>query len=236
MAIESFNIIKKIAKRIARSDGNNIVTLFDNVNPTTNIPSSSIISVNGFLKNLKGYSKINSLQEAKLPDIRLEDSEPERRMKALDIEWNSQRKQLDLLVSADGSDWIEIGSISLIKQQGYPYRMHSLLDFFTDGLADEFGTNGKAGCRITDVGYGFLTSNDVVTIHGSYLQEIIYQTEVKPININLTCNCSSGTTTGGTTTGGTTTGGTTQLLLLLQKFWILEIIALSTFLIEEKKI
>lgn len=188
MAIEAINIVKKIAKRITASDGGNIIVLFDNINPINDIPPDSIISVNGFLKNLKGYSKITSLQEAQLPDIKLEDSEPERRMKTLDIEWKSERKQLDLLVSADGQTWIEIGSISLIRQQGYPYRMYSLLDFFTDGLADEFGDNGKAGCRIVDVGYGLLESNDVITIHGSYLQEIIFKTETQPINIHLYCN------------------------------------------------
>lgn len=208
MAIDSINVVKKIARKITSADRDNIIVLFDNVNPVPSIPSNDIISINGFLKNLKGFSRIASLQEAQLPDIRLEDSEPERRIKALDIEWQSPRKQLDMLVSADGQNWIEIGSISLIRQQGYPYRMYSLLDFFTDGLADEFGDNGKAGCRIIDVGYGLLEENDVVTIHGSYLQEIVFKTQAQPININLACN---GNNTGGgdnnTGEGDNNTGG-----------------------------
>ncbi|OKH47293.1 hypothetical protein NIES2101_23940 [Calothrix sp. HK-06] len=200
MPIESINIAKKIARRITESDGDSIVVLFDNILPTLDIPSSSVISVNGFLKNLKGYSKITSTQAAPLPDISIEDSEPERRVKALDVEWNSQRKHLELLVSADGSSWVEVGAISLIKQQGYPYRMHSLLDFFTDGLADEFGSNGKVACRIVDVGYGLLSGNDVFTVHGSFLQEIVYKTETQPINISLTCN-------GSTNNGGGNSNG-----------------------------
>lgn len=207
MAIESINIIKKIAKRITSINGSDVVVLFDNVNPVFDIPSNTIISVNGFLKNLKGYSKIVSLQEAQLPDIRIDDSEPERRIKTLDVEWKSQRKQLDLLVSADGQEWIEVGSVSLIKQQGYPYRMYSLLDFFTDGLADEYGTNGKAGCRIVDVGYGLLTGSDLVTIHGSYLQEIIVKKDNLPTNIYLTCSGTGNNNDGGGDNSGGDNGG-----------------------------
>ncbi len=174
MTIKSINVVKKIAQRITSANENNLVVLFNNINPVSSIPSDSIISVNGFLKNLKAYSRITSTLEVPLPNIQITDSDQERLFATLDIEWKSQRKHLDLLVSADGNDYIEIGTISLIRQQGYPYRMHSLLDFFTDGLADEFGDNGKVAVKISDVGYGLLSGDDTVTIHGSYLQEIVY--------------------------------------------------------------
>jgi hypothetical protein len=159
-----------IAQKIDTSNQNSRIILFDNIPPSS---FSNVISANGFLKNLKAYSNITSLAEAGLPNILLEDTDQDRLIKAMNIEWGSERIQLDLEASADGINFIKVGAISLIHQMGYPYRNYSLLDFFTDGLAGEVGTNGKIACFVKDAGYGKLTANDELTIYGSVTQEIV---------------------------------------------------------------
>ncbi|PAX52013.1 hypothetical protein [Brunnivagina elsteri] len=170
--METIAVNKTIAIQIGASNQGNRIVLFDNSLPS-NIPSEGIISINGFLKNLKAYSKITSLASAPIPAIGLEDTDQERLIKIMDIEWNNPRIQVDLEISNDGSNYITLGSVSLINQAGYPFRNFSLLDFYTDGLAAELGSNGKIACSVKDVGYGKLASVDALTIYGSVTQEIV---------------------------------------------------------------
>lgn len=171
MDITTYNKAATIVKKL-NSATSGIVTLYENTGEQNTIPNTSLISVNAFIKNLKAYSQIASLAAVNLPDIALEDSETQRLYKVLDVEWTSPRKQLDLLIS-DGGDWEIVGSVSLLNPSGYPYRMYNLQDLYTDNLAIELGTNGKLGARIIDAGYGLLTGTDLVTIHGSYVEEIV---------------------------------------------------------------
>jgi hypothetical protein len=94
MTTESISINHTIAKTINSSNQNSRIILFDNVYPAISNP----LSINGFLKNLKGYSNINSLTEAVLPDIQLEDTDQARLIKVMNIEWGSARIQLKLFI------------------------------------------------------------------------------------------------------------------------------------------
>jgi hypothetical protein len=167
--MESYNITKNINKKITEIEGSNVVTVVNN----TVESGLNIVSINTFVDNLKVYAFINSLESVKLPDFKLEDSESEKLYKTLDVEWKSPRKQLDVVISGDGTNWNLIGSVSLLNPSGYPYRMYNLLDFFTDGLGARLGNNFKVGVQVKDVGYGVLTDDDMLTIHGSYVQEYV---------------------------------------------------------------
>jgi hypothetical protein len=183
MSYSSIAVNKSISKKIDTANQNERVILLENSLPSNIV--NSIISVNGFLKSLKAYSNITSLAEATLPDIQLEDTDQARLIKVMNIEWGAARIQLDLEVSANGTDFIKIGSISLLNQMGYPYRNYSLLDFYTDGLAAELGTNGKIACSIKDVGYGKLAATDELTIYGSVTQEIVMLDDEQYVQTNI---------------------------------------------------
>lgn len=164
------------------ADGNNIVTIYQNSDLTIGdelLPGHTIINFNSFVKNLKAFARIASLPEAPLPSFSLEDSQTDKLYKTLDVEWKSARKQLNLYIST-GDDWSQVGSISMLNPYGYPFRIYTLLDLFTDNLALELGENGKIGVQVQDVGYGLLTAQDSVTIHGSYVEEIFASYENKP--------------------------------------------------------
>lgn len=173
--ISTFNKTGTIAKKLTPSSSD-IIPVFENVSPTS---LTDIVSYNFFVKNFKAYAKIRSVQIAPMPILFDEDNETTRIQKILDIEWRTPRKQLDLFIS-DGeinSSWEPVGSVSLLNPSGYPYRSYNLMDIFTTNLAIELGAKGKIGVKVTDVGYGLLQSEDEVTIHGSYVQEISVASE-----------------------------------------------------------
>jgi hypothetical protein len=170
MTISTFNKAKTIVKSLDSVTGQTIIPIFSNT-LSGNYPGQ-IISVNAFVKNLKAHAKIGSLAPVKLPNFTLEDSETDKLYKTLDIEWGSARKQLNLFISDNQTDWYQVGAISLLNPSGYPYRIYNLMDLITDNLAIELGENGRIGVQIQDVGYGALQTGDSVTIHGSYVQEI----------------------------------------------------------------
>ncbi|NEU76956.1 hypothetical protein PI95_031785 [Hassallia byssoidea VB512170] len=170
MVISTFNKAKTIVKSLDSATGQSIIPVFSNT-LVGNYPGQ-IVSVNAFVKNLKAHAKISSLAPVKLPNFQLEDSETDKLYKTLDIEWGSARKQLNLYISDNQTDWYQVGAISLLNPSGYPYRIYNLMDLITDNLAIELGENGRIGVQIQDVGYGALQTGDLVTIHGSYVQEI----------------------------------------------------------------
>lgn len=186
MPISIINRVKTITLPLSTSDGANIVTIYQNndlVSGNELLPTYKIISFNSFIKNLKVYASIKSLPEANLPDFQLADSATQKVQKVLDIEWKSARKQLNVYIASDKSAaWQQVGSLSLLNPSGYAFRIYNLMDMFTDNLALELGENSKIGISVENVGYGILAPNDKVTVHGSYVEEIILQSpDLAPI-------------------------------------------------------
>lgn len=205
MPITNVSKVKSIVVPLTNLTANNIVTVYQSPALAIGsdlIPKHKIIGLNTFIKSLKAYVKINSLDEAKLPDFKLEDSDTDKVYKTLDIEWKSPRKQLNLYISSNLDNWYPIASISLLNPSGYPYRIYNLQDLFTSNLAIELGSNSRIGVQIEDVGYGLLTVNDTVTIHGSCVEEIFVESsDLQPItNVYVTGS------TGGSDSSNVSTG------------------------------
>lgn len=188
MPVTNLSRVKSIVVPITESDGNSIITIYQNTGVTIGnelMEGYKVVSFNCFIKNLKAYAKINSLGAVNLPDLKLEDTETEKLYKVLDTQWKSPRKHLNLFISNNTTDWHPVASISLLNPSGYPYKMYNLMDLFTNNLAIELGDNSRIGIQIEDVGYGVLTGDDRVTIHGSYVEEIFLESSEPPININI---------------------------------------------------
>lgn len=191
MPISNVNRVKTIALQLA-TQSNNIQTIYSNASlpiGTELLPSYKVVSFNSFIKNLKVFASVTSLEEAPLPEFALDDSATAKLTKTLDIEWKSPRKQLNLYIASvpnpDSNQWLQVGSVSLLNPYGYPFRVYNVMDLFTDNLALELGENGVIGMQIQDVGYGLLSNADIVTVHGSYIEEIFLESPDIPININV---------------------------------------------------
>lgn len=188
MPISPINRAKTIAVPLDATSGNQVITVHDNAGLSIGdelFPGYTVVSYNCFVKNLKAFTQIDSLPEINLPDFDIADSETDKLYKTLTVEWQSARKQLNLFVST-GFNWEQVGSTSILNPSGYPFRIYSLLDMFTDNLYFELGENGKIGVQMQDVGYGLLSGNDSVVIHGSYVEEIFLQSQEAPITVNVT--------------------------------------------------
>lgn len=166
--MQTVNIVKTVNLKLTSTNQTGIISIFDN----TLDAFDNVLAKSAFVKNLKAFAKITSLPPVRLPNFKLEDSESEKLYKALDIEFNSPRKQLDIFIGSSG-DWSQIGSVSLLNPSGYPYRMYNLLDFATDGLAAELENGKSIGVQVVNVGNGTLEGSDTVTIHGSVTQEYV---------------------------------------------------------------
>ena len=185
MSVSTFTVVKSIVLPLSASSGDTIVPVYESSPASISnlLPNgSTIISFNSFIKNLKVFASVQSLEESELPDIKLEDSDTDKLRKTLDIEWGSPRKQLNLYIATDSS-WYQVGSVSLLNPYGYPFRIYNILDLFTDNLAFELGENGKVGISVQDVGYGLLTNVDKVTVHGSLIEEVVLSEEEVPDNV-----------------------------------------------------
>lgn len=207
MAISNVNRVKSIVKRIS-SNNADIIPIYQNNGLTLGhefLPGYEIISYNCFIKNLKAYAAIRSLDAVTPPKFELTDSDTDKLYKTLDVEWKSPRKQLKAYISA-GGDWAEVGAVSLLNPYGYPYRIYTLMDLYTDNLALELGDNSKIGIQMQNVGYGLLEEADSVTIHGSYVEEIFLYSKdtlyVSPSGSTSTSNTGGSPTPPANNSGG----------------------------------
>jgi hypothetical protein len=180
--MHSINVVESINLQLT----NGSLDVVDLINNSINIninPRHRIVSRNKLIKNLKAYASIKSLDEITLPDFEITDSETQKLYKTLDIEWGGARKEIGLYIKNTSDDSLfPIGQVSLINPSGYPYRTYNLLDLLTDNLAYELGGNGNLAIGVNDVGYGTLAENDVVSIYGSYVEEIVIDDSVQSIS------------------------------------------------------
>lgn len=176
MNIFTYNNIKSISKEIP-ANTNQIIPIVENIIDDNFVYKNQVISSNLFVKNLQAYARITSLPAIELPDFGLEDSETDKLYKVIDVEWNSPRKQVALYISTEPEVWHPVGSMSLLNPAGYPYRTYNLQDLYTDALAIELGSNAALGLALQDVGHGLLEQNDTFVVHGSFVQELIIDTD-----------------------------------------------------------
>lgn len=191
-----YSIVETIELEINQFNSGQIITIYENTGNQNTMPGTTTLTVNSFVKNLKAFSKISSLPGIRMPNFLLEDSETDKTYKMLDVLWNNPRKQLNLFISKTGSTWKEVGAVSVLNPSGYPYKSYNLQDYYTSNLAIELGRNGKLGVQVQDVGYGGLTGDDKIVIHGSYVEEIVaYESQIllQPTNFTKSVTTVSST-------------------------------------------
>jgi hypothetical protein len=193
MTIITYNKVLTIVKKIDSTSPTGIIPIITN-SLAGMTGGGQVLSANAFIKNLKAFAQIKSLPPINLPNISIEDSDTERLYKVLDTEWQSPRIQLNVYISNNTTDWHLMGGISLLNPSGYPYRIYNLLDLYTDNLAVELGEDGRIGVEIKNVGYGSLGASDLITIHGSYVSEIVVNQDnyIVPITNSTPINKSVG--------------------------------------------
>ncbi|HEY9696754.1 MAG TPA: hypothetical protein V6D10_05795 [Trichocoleus sp.] len=124
----------------------------------------------GFITDLRAKIDIKSVAEAGIPEVDVTSTRAERLTAVRDVEWNSPRKQLDILLKKSDSPLIHICAISLLNR--YPYYQVPLLSFLTDNGVFSIGNDTILYAKVTDVGYGGLFNPDEITIYGAVKEEV----------------------------------------------------------------
>ena len=170
-----------VTKKLRPQDGESIIPLISNNTDWFTANYNALPTdrwINGYITELNCYSDINSLAEAAMPDYLIGESKTSALSKTLNLEWKSDRYQLDLYLTTEYpvtalAQWSLQGSISLINPAGYPYRTYRLKDLLTNNLAFSLGQNATLGYAIKNVGKGVIQSMDTVVITGSWKQELV---------------------------------------------------------------
>lgn len=174
--VQTFNLVETIGLLIPTTAGDQPITVVDN-NPDRFANQFGFnhtnFSCSCFVKEFSCRATIRSVTEARIPQYLDTDTDSDRLIKALDVEWKSPRKQLSCHIAKQGQNWINVGSISLLNSSGYPYRKYRLMDLYTDALAIELGAYSRIGVTVDEVGSGRLTTSDYVCLHGSVTYEFI---------------------------------------------------------------
>lgn len=168
MAFETFTIKSKVCVTLDPNTGSTVKPLL------TYVPysKSGYRLINEYLEinNLKAVSWIYSLPAVKFPVFELEDSESKQALAAVNLEWNSPRIQMDLVIDINNTaSWQRIAAYSLLNPSPYPYREYSLGDH-------TLGDNAMIGLQIRSVGSGLLQNSvggqDKVTAYADLTRQI----------------------------------------------------------------
>lgn len=171
MSTHNITVKQKLAVTLDSNSGSNIIPLFT----YTPYSKSGYRLIDEYLEitEIKAISWIYNIEQVEFPIFQVEDSESMRLFTAINLEWNSPRIQLDIMLNIDNSPtWHNIASYSLLNQNPYPFREY---DFGNHAL----GSNAIIGFKIVNVGDGILQStiegNDRVVISADLTRQIFLQ-------------------------------------------------------------
>lgn len=174
--MEHLKIISKFAKTINSASGDTPQLLSD-YTPYARV-GYRVVHEAASVEGLRAISYISSFAAAEFPVFGIEASESERFFAALNVEWTSERCQMNTFIKI-GEVYNQISAQSLLNPSPYPYREYNLGDF-------SLGDNASLWIQIQDVGYGLLTGTDRVVFHGNVVRNItiekLVDTSVKIAN------------------------------------------------------
>lgn len=124
----------------------------------------------GFITDLRMHVDINSIEEKPLPELSVLDSRSERITAVRDLEWNSERREIEFYLEATGTPLCKIAAVSLLNR--LPYYHVNLMPYFTDNAIINVGADARISARIVNAGYGLLQGTDEVVIFGSVKEEV----------------------------------------------------------------
>ncbi|MBW4425321.1 MAG: hypothetical protein KME50_12945 [Nostoc desertorum CM1-VF14] len=168
MTIQELTVKQKIAITLDPNSGASAIPIFNYV------PYSKagyrLIDEYLEVEDLKAVSWIYSLPSVPFPVFELEDSESKQLLTAINLEWKSNRIQLDIVVNINNSlNWQRIAAYSLLNSDPYPYREYSLGNH-------SLGNNSMLGLQIRNVGFGLLQNSvkgqDKVTAYANLTRHI----------------------------------------------------------------
>lgn len=161
--IQTIEITQKIIKEATSTTGNDVMEIID-VIPFSKL-GYRIINESLQLKELRFTSFITSVDSIPFPTFPLEASETETQLAVFNLEWQSPRIVMELLIKVAQESWITNAVYSLLNVFPLPYRQFEAGDY-------NLGNNSTIGVKFSNVGYGLLQGTDRVVIVADLIRKI----------------------------------------------------------------
>lgn len=183
-----------IVTRLTQASGDAIHVFFDPELLTLPPGYTSPDYFSVFIQSLRCKIAVPSIEEASIPNLDPELSRAERILNIREIEWNSPRREFEILQRKMGRDWVPLFSVAALRRD--PYYSINLLKYLTDNADYPVGSDSSLGVRAVDAGYGLLGTGDELTFFGSAYKEawVLPQVEA-PIGNCTRSQASVGNTT-----------------------------------------
>jgi hypothetical protein len=118
---------------------------------------------------LRAKIEISSIEESDIPALEPESTRAERLAAVREMEWQSKRKELQILAKTHNTPWIELFRISLLNRQ--PYYIMNVLPYLTEASDFLMGNTFHLAAKIRNVGYGLLENEDKVILFGGVQEQ-----------------------------------------------------------------
>ncbi|WP_445628419.1 hypothetical protein [Nostoc sp. DSM 114167] len=151
--LDTFTIKSKAVITLDANSGSSVVPIFQ-YSPFT---KAGYRTINEYfeINNLKAVAFIYNTDAVPFPVFELEDTESKQLLTAINLEWKSERIQMDVVLTTNsGTNWHRIAAYSLLNASPYPYREYSLGDH-------TLGDNAMLGIQMRSVGYGLLQNGNL---------------------------------------------------------------------------
>lgn len=161
--MDTLEIRKKIVTKFDASTGLSVLPLFTHI-PYSK-PGYRILSEYMRIENLNLKTFIYSLPVVQFPTFELTASDSEIQLQTLQLEWQSPRYHLNLVMSDDNTSWTRVNTISILNSAPMPFREFGLGNH-------ELGDNSMLGFQVQNVGHGILSGNDFIAITADLIRTI----------------------------------------------------------------
>ncbi len=169
MTQETYNRSVQIIKPITSENAAQITTIYESgyVSPWDVAQS---LKFYGFITDLRARIDITSLPETQVPDIPLGTSRTAKSEIIRDLEYGSDRYELELLIENTYSGWMPLFNFSIMNRR--PFYVVDLLSYLSNQPAFAMANDARLGVRVIDVGFGTMQPGDSINLFGCAREEV----------------------------------------------------------------
>jgi len=166
---ETFNRSVQIIKPITPENASNVTVIYEtgHVSPYDITQS---LKFYGFITDLRARIQVPSLPESQVPDIPLGSSRTAKSEIIRDLEYGSNRYEMEFLLRDTYSGWMPLYTFSLLNRP--PFYVLDLLSYLSNQPAFAIANDAQLGVRVLDVGYGLPQAGDSINIFGCAREEV----------------------------------------------------------------
>ena len=166
---ETYNRTTQILKEINSQNTRDLIIIYDS-NYVSPFDKATSLKYYGFITDLRVKIDITSLAESQLPELPLGSSNTQKSTAIRDMEYGSQRYELQMLMRTSSQEWLPLFNFSVLNRR--PFYITDMMTYLTTQPAFAMASDAQLAVKVIDVGYGVLSGSDKLIIYGSAREEV----------------------------------------------------------------